>query len=171
MEALSGALVILFLSPTDLNLPLHLSILRSYLLLTSHSFKSRLAAALFSDSDDSPDLATKASARRRDSDANAPLAQGRWAVGLSPALTAANIWPPSVPELSFRLRTVINDSLQSSLGSLDEQSTQVIPKDMVVRNAEHRLGFAIRDLPTGTGKEKWLDPLCASCTTSIVMRN
>lgn len=163
MEALSGALVTLFLSPTDLNLPLHLSVLRSYLLLTSHTFKSRLTAALFSDSDDPPDLATKASAaRRRDSDVSAPLAAGRWAVGLSPALTAANVWPPSVPELSFQLRTVINDSLQSSLGPSSEHSTLAGPQDAVVRDAEYRLGFAIRDLPTGTGKEKWLDPLCKS---------
>ena len=163
MEALSGALVALFLSPTDLNLPLHLSVLRSYLLLTSHTFKSRLAAALFSDSDDPPDIATKAStARRRDSGTSAPLAAGRWAVGLSPALTAANVWPPSVPELSFQLRTVINDSLQSSLGPSSEHSTLAGPQDAVIRDAEYRLGFAIRDLPTGTGKEKWLDPLCES---------
>ena len=26
--------------------------------------------------------------------------------------------------------------------------------------ADSRLGFAIRDLPSGTGKEKWLDPTC-----------
>ena len=31
----------------------------------------------------------------------------------------------------------------------------------VLQEAEYRLGFAIRDLPVGTGKEKWLDPLCA----------
>lgn len=160
MEALSGALVTLFLSPTDLNLPLHLSILRSYLLLTSHTFKSRLTAALFSDSDDPADLTAKASTHIRDSEASTPLASGRWAVGLSPALTVANTWPPSVPELSFRLRTVVNDSLQSSLGPSSEPSTHTIPQDSVIRDAEYRLGFAIRDLPTGTGKEKWLDPLC-----------
>ena len=162
MEALSGALVTLFLSPTDLNLPLHLSVLRSYLLLTSHTFKSRITAALFSDTDDPPDLATKAStARRRESDPSAD----RWAVGLSPVLTVADVWPPSVPELSFQLRTVINDSLQSSLGPSSEHSLLAGMQDAVIRDAEHRLGFAIRDLPTGTGKEKWLDPLCKSCTS------
>lgn len=162
MEALSGALVALFLSPTDVNLPLHLSILRSYLLLTSHAFKSRLTAALFSDSDDFPDAMAKSSAHRRSSEAGEPLAASRWAVGLSPALTVANIWPPSVPELSFRLRTVVNDSLQSSLGPSSEHSTHAIPQDSVIHDAEYRLGFAIRDLPTGPGKERWLDPLCES---------
>ncbi|KZT71065.1 hypothetical protein DAEQUDRAFT_666945 [Daedalea quercina L-15889] len=163
MEALSEALVSLVLSPTSLNLPLHLSILRSYLLLTSYAFKPRLAAALFSDSDEPPDLSSGASAvNRRNAEASVPSATSRWAVGLSPVLTAANIWPPSVPELSFHLRTVINDSLQNSFGHLLEQVESSPRPDSIVREAEYRLGFAIRDLPTGTGKEKWLDPLCTA---------
>jgi hypothetical protein len=26
--------------------------------------------------------------------------------------------------------------------------------------AEYRLGFAIRDLPAGSGRERWLNPSC-----------
>ncbi|KAH9935387.1 Spc98 family-domain-containing protein [Fomitopsis serialis] len=170
MEALSGALVTLILSPTDLSLPLHLSVLRSYLLLTSHAFKSRLSAALFSDSDDPPNSTTRASAAsHRKAEASTPLADGHWAVGLSPALTAASVWPPSVPELSFHLRTVINDSLQSSFGLSFEQTGLPPRQESIIHEAEYRLGFAIRDLPTGTGKEKWLDPLSIEALDFLYM--
>ncbi|TFY64668.1 hypothetical protein EVJ58_g2472 [Rhodofomes roseus] len=170
MEALSAALVSLVLSPIVLNLPLHLSILRSYLLLASHSFKSRLSSALFSDSDDQPEFASKASAAsRRSAEASPPLAAGRWAVGLSPSLTVAALWPPSVPELSFHLRTVINDSLQSSYGLSPERSGNSPMHESIVHEAEYRLGFAIRDLPTGTGKERWLDPLSIEALDFLYM--
>jgi hypothetical protein len=31
---------------------------------------------------------------------------------------------------------------------------------IVLEEAKWRLGFAIKDLPVGSGKEKWMDPLC-----------
>jgi hypothetical protein len=31
---------------------------------------------------------------------------------------------------------------------------------IVLEEAEWRLGFAIKDLPVESGKEKWMDPLC-----------
>ncbi|CCM00410.1 uncharacterized protein FIBRA_02440 [Fibroporia radiculosa] len=157
-DSLSGALVSLFLSSTHLNFRLHLVLLRSYLLLTSHSFKVRLSAALFSDSDDNPQTS------RGHPSSNSTSAQAidhgsqRWAVGLSPNLTNGDIWPPGGADLRFHLRTVIIDTLEDAFKKSLRRQFGEGTITRVIREAEHRLGFAIRDLPTGTGKEAWLDP-------------
>ena len=80
-----------------------------------------------------------------------------WAVGLAPSLLERETWPPVGADLSFFLRTVIVDSFDQGKdgGGGGERTSRVL------QEAEYRLGFAIRDLPVGTGKEKWLDPLRA----------
>ena len=180
IESLSGALVSLFLSTcTRLDICAYLTLLRSYLLVTSHPFKSRLGWALFSDADQpedfQPGTRTFAARRARSSSSKGEAsASHRWAVGLSSALTAGNIWPPGGADLSFHLRTVIIDSLEDIHGQRihGDLYTSDGGADRVVVEAEYRLGFAIRDLPVGTGKEKWLDPLGAShislCRASLM---
>ncbi|KAH9949631.1 Spc98 family-domain-containing protein [Amylocystis lapponica] len=165
IDTLSGALVSLFLCPsTHLNLHAHLTLLRSYLLLTSHPFKLRLGWALFSDADE---FTPSQPGTRTSSKGESPDTR-RWAVGLSSALTEGDTWPPGGADLSFHLRTVIIDSLEDgygrhvTIGSSDSQGSISEGGDRVVEEAEYRLGFAIRDLPSGTGREKWLDPLCTA---------
>ncbi|KAF9010717.1 gamma-tubulin complex, DGRIP91/SPC98 component protein [Cyathus striatus] len=143
-STLSSTLLSLFLSSSgNLNFQSHLIILRSYLLLTAESFKSRLAAALFSDAEDyeidnkAHTLSVRSVTRRINKDSN-PGSE-LWAVGLAPSLLERDIWPPIGADLSFFLRTVIVDSLDQD-------------------NAGWRLGFAIRDFPTGPLREKWLKP-------------
>ncbi|KAI0930359.1 hypothetical protein AcV5_007095 [Taiwanofungus camphoratus] len=171
IDSLSSALVSLFLSPsTHLNLRAHLTLLRSYLLLTSHSFKWRLKYALFSDSGDfeSARAGTRSfaalnshSSTRNGQRSKSGESSGRWVVGLSPSLTEGGSWPPGGADLAFQLRTAIVDSLKSirSPERHDEFWT-LEGQERILEEAEHRLGFVLRDLPSGTGKEKWLDPLC-----------
>lgn len=94
-----------------------------------------------------------------------------WAVGLAPALLERETWPPVGADLSFFLRTVIVDSFEGenradlAAEGEEDQDSPVIGgpgkgRRKVIEEAEYRLGFAIRDLPAGTGKEKWLNPLC-----------
>lgn len=85
-----------------------------------------------------------------------------WAVGLASALLEREIWPPVGADLSFFLRTVIVDSLE------DTQRGHNLPKQ-VVNDASWRLGFAIRDLPIGPGRDRWLNPLCM-CFTSFIQK-
>lgn len=84
---------------------------------------------------------------------------------MSPSLTVGDRWPPGGTDLNFHLRTVIVDSLEDGrtydLQHDDEEEARAQRK--IVEEAEWRLGFAIRDLPVGTGKEKWLNPLCELC--------
>ncbi|KAF9804294.1 hypothetical protein IEO21_09428 [Rhodonia placenta] len=89
---LSEALLSIFLSPSShLNLRLHLGVLRSYLLLTSHAFKSRLEAALFSDSAEQtlPSCINvlagrgRTAATKRSLQADAKTSD-TWAVGVTP---------------------------------------------------------------------------------------
>jgi hypothetical protein len=157
----------------------HLILLRSYLLLTSPAFKSRLCAALFSDSDtegnnlDAGNLSTRFRMKRLHSELPGTMAENGvpsiWAVGLAPGLTARETWPPGGADLSFVLRTVIVDALQSgsqqdfdldlaSANSGDGTGFKVVTGP--VAEAEYRLGFAIRELPSGPGRDKWLNPLC-----------
>lgn len=161
--SLSGALLSLFLSNSSpLNLRRHLELLRSCLLLTSPSFKSRLSAALFSDSgscDYDHDSARPSlhSLRQR------PSKHGRdpnksWAVGLSPNLTERDTWPPGGSDLSFFLRTVIVDSFEPNFRGGYEGEAQS-GQERLFAEAEYRLGFAIRDLPVGAGRDRWLNPL------------
>ncbi|KAH9942301.1 Spc98 family-domain-containing protein [Epithele typhae] len=167
-----------FLSPsTPLHLHTHLVLLRGYILITSHSFKARLQDALFSDAEDvsAPAEARERSRRqsgkstsrsRAASEAGkAEAKKARRAIALSPALTIGDKWPPLGSDLNFLLRTVVVDALEEGrvVGGSEERdhvdaATQAHAE--IVEEAEWRLGFAIRDLPIGTGKEKWLNPLC-----------
>jgi hypothetical protein len=82
-----------------------------------------------------------------------------WAIGLASSLTARETWPPGGADLSFHLRTVIVDSLE--LGYKDaEAEEKTLGRKRVLEKAEVRLGFAIRDLPVGAGRDRWLNPLC-----------
>jgi Gamma tubulin complex component C-terminal len=174
VSTLSTALLHLFLSVTGtLNLQAHLLLLRSYLLVAAPPFRSRLAAALFSDSD-SCEVDAKAhslavrSLHQRPSKSGDPTPTQPWAVGLAPALLERGTWPPVGADLSFFLRTVIVDSFEGENRENIAGDNEDIHvgggvgrgRQKVLEEAEYRLGFAIRDLPAGTGKEKWLNPLC-----------
>ena len=177
VSTLSTALLRLFLSLSGtLNFQAHLFLLRSYLLVTALPFRSRLAAALFSDSDSS-EVDVKAhsmavrSLHRRPTGSKKAGNQTQtqpWAVGLAPPLLERETWPPVGADLSFFLRTVIVDSFEGeNMENVAGETEQDNPfaeeagkgRRKVMADAEYRLGFAIRDLPTGTGKEKWLNPL------------
>ncbi|KAI0356163.1 hypothetical protein OH77DRAFT_1423763 [Trametes cingulata] len=203
-SSLSGALVARLLAPdTHLHLHTHLVLLRGYLLLTTHAFKARLQDALFSDAEEvtAPVVGSRTYAarearegareRKRErtrtesgrSKSRAASASGkekvrgpgRRAVGLSPALTVGDRWPPGGTDLNFHLRTVIVDSLEDGridrMGGDDEDGEDVRRKAEVkiLEEAEWRLGFAIRDLPVGTGKEKWLNPLSIEALDFLYM--
>lgn len=91
-----------------------------------------------------------------------------WAVGLAPALTDRDTWPPGGADLSFFLRTVIVDSLDLGHASgenekRDEETGIDNGRQGVMEEAEFRLGFAIRDLPVGPGRDRWLNPTCECC--------
>ncbi|KAI1796462.1 Spc98 family-domain-containing protein, partial [Ganoderma leucocontextum] len=196
-HALSGALVTRFLSPaTHLHLHTHLVLLRGYMLITSHAFKSRLQDALFSHSEDvsTPVVGSRmyaaGEARELPREERAKLRtrnghsssrsraasgageqkqkqtqnQGKRIVGLSSALTIGDKWPPLGSDLNFLLRTVVVDALEDgrafSTADGDEgvEDEKAKAQRRIVEEAGWRLGFAIRDLPIGTGREKWLNP-------------
>ncbi|KAF8210658.1 Spc98 family-domain-containing protein, partial [Mycena galopus ATCC 62051] len=149
-STLSSALLSLFLSPAaPLQFRPHMELLHSYLLLAAPSFKSRLAAALFSDSQgyDADELIPRSKRDRAH----------RWPVGLSLALFERETWPPVGADLSFFLRTVIVDSFEMPAAERDLPSPST--RETFWVEAERRLGFAIRDLPTGPGHDQWLNPL------------
>ena len=164
-ERLSSSLLSVFLSHSStLHFQTHLVLLRSYLLLTSHPFKSRINAALFSDAGDAepeslPVLDFTAPSLSVEQTEARP-----WAVGLVPSLIKRDSWPPGGADLSFLLRTVIVDSLELDRDAVDTlSSVQMASPDTrraIFDEAEYRLGFAIRDLPTGPGRDRWLNPLC-----------
>ncbi|KAH8083806.1 Spc98 family-domain-containing protein [Cristinia sonorae] len=179
---LSSALVDLFLCPTThLYLPLHLQLLRSYLLLTSHSFKSTLQSALFSDYCGEEDHTGAYSSNTRrlyqisrqeskvDTSARTP-----WTIGISPALTPDGTWPPAGASLSFFLRTVIIDSLNLEYRFSDgldpghDANREVDGQQRIIQEAEWRLGFAIRDLPVGNDA-KWLRARCMEALDFLYM--
>lgn len=163
IDLLSSTLVNTFLLPSRayLRFQSHITLLRSYLLLTSPAFKTRLQSALFTTSPDSEDPTMMAHARRH-TQRRAPTL---WVIGLSSALTESNHWPPAGADLSYLLRTVIIDSLDDDYprrqlnrsNSLFDDGEQAIYDE-----AEWRIGFAIRDLPVGSGQAKWLNPRCTS---------
>ncbi|KXN90824.1 hypothetical protein AN958_03478 [Leucoagaricus sp. SymC.cos] len=164
-STLSSTLLDLFLDhPGELNFRSHLVLLRGFLLITSSSFKLKLSFALFSDKEDyeidnkhrTLSLQTLRQ-RKRITESTQP-----WAIGLAPALFEREIWPPVGADLSFSLRTVTVDSLEYPQGGSD------LPKQ-VVNDASWRLGFAIRDLPTGPGRDKWLNPLCVEALDFLYM--
>ncbi|TDL22621.1 hypothetical protein BD410DRAFT_828378 [Rickenella mellea] len=169
--SLSKATLQIFTTPsTTLNFRSHLILLRSYLLLTSHAFKLRLSTALFADSDEHavrPDDvvaregAVGAARSREPSATSTQSSSAPWAVGLGYGLTERETWPPGGSDLSFYLRTVIVDSLGDVRQSEEDRYADdgvPIGSEELWGDAEWRLGFAIRDLPVGSGRAKWLDP-------------
>ncbi|KAG1735090.1 Spc98 family-domain-containing protein [Suillus paluster] len=163
--SLSNALLSIFLDQNSfLYVHDHLVLLRSHMLLTSPSFKSRLTAALFSDTDDREVVAGGGKSfalsrqRSRSGVGGAQHRASRWAVGLAPFLTERGTWPPGGADLSFFLRTVIVDSQNTCL--LDDESQEhELGSRRIAEEAEVRLGFAIKDLASDTGRERWLNPL------------
>jgi len=106
--SLSSALLSIFLDQNSfLYVYDHLVLLRSHMLLTSPSFKSRLIAALFSDTDDREVVAgggksfTLSRQRSRSASGVTQHGTSRWAVGLAPFLTERGTWPPGGSDLSF----------------------------------------------------------------------
>lgn len=170
-STLSSTLLSLFITSTDnLNLHSHLVLLRSYLLVTAPSFKSRLLTALFSDAgeyevDQSPHSMSIRSLRQKPSK-KVKESKQPWAVGLSLNLLDRETWPPVGADLSFFLRTVIVDSLDKG-----KESEEIAGQTLVTEEAGWRLGFAIRDLPSGPGRDKWLNPLCMSAPQPSPDRN
>ncbi|OAX44150.1 gamma-tubulin complex, DGRIP91/SPC98 component protein [Rhizopogon vinicolor AM-OR11-026] len=165
--SLSKALLSIFLDQNSfLYVHDHLVLLRSHMFLTSPSFKSRLTAALFSDTDDREVVAGEGKAfalSRQRSRSIAGVAQHRinhWAVGLAPFLTERGTWPPGGADLSFFLRTVIVDAQDTCLIGTDDSKEHELGSRRIAEEAEFRLGFAIRDLASDTGRERWLNPLC-----------
>ncbi|KAH9994981.1 Spc98 family-domain-containing protein [Russula compacta] len=161
--AVSGALISLLLSPeSHLHLHSHLILLRSYLLLTLPAFTMRLQAALFSDSDDwnfeGSTMRAMAKSTHNKKSAVSEGSGAQWAVGLGLGLAERDSWPPGGSDLSYYLRTVIVDSLGSLIKLTDEDSSE--GRRRIFAEAEYRLGFAIRDLPVGSGRERWLNPSC-----------
>ncbi|KAI6033056.1 Spc98 family-domain-containing protein [Pisolithus orientalis] len=163
---LSRAFLSVFLNESSfLCVDAHLTLLRSHLLLTSHTFKSRLAEALFSDTYGREDLCGAAKAfdslRRQPQTVHTSAfpPTNKLAIGLAPALTARDSWPPGGSDLSFLLRTVIVDAQE--YGRRHNRRPKSSPAGIlhVLDEAEFRLGFAVRDLPVGTGRERWLNPL------------
>ena len=159
--SLSRALLAVFLDrSSSLCIDAHLELLRSHMLLTSHSFKSRLSAALFSDAEDRASHSARLYNLLRYKSKGTTLPDqshtGRWPVGLAPLLVTRDSWPPGGSELSFLLRTVIVDSQQNTPESA---TSELDGAHRVMCEAEFRLGFAIREL-SGRGHERWLDPLC-----------
>ena len=171
-SVLSQAVLGIFLTPlsslspipaVDLHIHSHLTVLRSYQLLASHSFKSKLSAALFSDSEDWT-LNGQRSAWSLATRGNNNGTPGRisndkvWPVGLSASLLEKDSWPPGGTDLSFFLRTAVVDAMEMM------QPRTAAPKvgtPSAYDESEWRIGFAIRDLPSGKGQDKWLDPCCA----------
>lgn len=164
--SISRALLAVFLDRSSfLCIDAHLELLRSHMLLTSHSFKSRLSAALFSDAEDRASHSVQLYNLLRYKSKGTTLPDqfhtGRWPVGLAPLLVTRDSWPPGGSELSFLLRTVIVDSQQNNSPRVESTISDSDGAHRVMGEAEFRLGFAIREL-SGRGHERWLDPLCAS---------
>lgn len=166
-SSISSALLKVTLSPSrTLHLPTHLRLVRDYLLLTSPTFKRRLGHALLSDSDNWEfETSSSLALAKRSSGRSTPAAVSgdTWAVGLGFGLVERTSWPPGGSDLSYYLRTVIVDSLEIPY-TLDRStlSTESQARARMLTDAEFRLGFSIRDLPLGAGRDRWLDPCCKS---------
>jgi len=169
---LSQAVLDVFLTPlasispapaVDLHIHSHLTVLRSYQLLASHSFKSKLSAALFSDSEDWTSRGQRSawSLATRGNNRGAPELvpdDKVWPVGLSASLLEKDSWPPGGTDLSFFLRTVVVDAVEMIR---PKTTSREVTTPSAYEESEWRIGFAIRDLPSGKGQDKWLDPSCA----------
>ena len=174
--AISGALISLLLSPeSHLHIHSHLTLLRSYFLLTLPAFTMRLQAALFSDSDDWNFEGSTMRAMAKSTPQNKKSAvpggsHAQWAVGLGLGLAERDSWPPGGSDLSYYLRTVIVDSLESLVKLTDGQFDHPSEgRRQIFVEAEYRLGFAIRDLPAGSGRERWLNPSCEYSTLDHIL--
>jgi len=188
-STLSTALLRIFIDQSGkLNFCTHLILLRDFLLVSKPEFKSKLIIALFDDagefrvsSSSAHSLSVRAVRQRmrelrhgmghrvdkqrgeEDKDQGSKMP---WAVGLAPHLLERQTWPPVGSDLAFYLRTVIVDSLdwngrenkKDDNGEVKGEGTMT--KAIVLEEAEWRLGFAIKELAVGSGKEKWMDPLC-----------
>lgn len=170
--AISGALISLLLSSeSHLHIHSHLTLLRSYFLLTLPAFTIRLQAALFSDSDDWNFEGSTMRAMAKSTQNKSAVPGGshaQWAVGLGLGLAERDSWPPGGSDLSYYLRTVIVDSLESLLKTTDGQVVDSSEgRRRIFAEAEYRLGFAIRDLPAGSGRERWLNPSCEYSTLDL----
>ena len=181
---LSSALLEIFLSP-PFSLTSQFVLLRDYLLLDSAPFTARLRGALFSEVDAYQPIGhgTRARTRARlgikelrdvrfeqeDLEKMRQAAEGgendgevpKWGIGLGLGLSERGVWPPGGAELGFALRRVIVDSLADEKDERNAEGGDA--RDgregfTVRREAEWRLGFAIRDLPVGEGREEWLNP-------------
>ncbi|KAK7472513.1 hypothetical protein VKT23_000628 [Stygiomarasmius scandens] len=167
---LSSTLLSLFLSlPPPLDVYSHIKLLGSFILLMSPSFKRRLSAALFSDSDsfalesDQPSGQSFSlrALRRRPTQTN-NLEDKSWPVGLAPALLDKETWPPVDTDLSFFLRTVIVDSFVDMDSVQDEGKKEL-------DELENRLGFAIKDMPEDQGHEGWSSPMSVEALDFLYM--
>lgn len=170
-SVLSQAVLDIFLTPlaslspsptVDLHIHSHLTVLRSYQLLASHSFKSKLSAALFSDSEDwtSDGQRSAWSLAIRGNKRGTPglVSDDKvWPVGLSTSLLEKDSWPPGGTDLSFFLRTVVVDAMEMMWPRTTDPK---VATSSAYGESEWRIGFAIRDLPSGKGQNKWLDPCC-----------
>ena len=155
-QSLNELTIQVFMERNTLHLRTHFILLRSYLMLTLHAFKSRLSTALFTDIDEATTTRTSVALKT-------PSTPGpsMWAVGLASGLTERHSWPPGGSDLRFYLRTVIMDSLQSLRNTLSRKpDSDVVKASEVWEDIESKLGFAIRDLPVGAGRDRWLDPNC-----------
>ena len=136
-RSISSSLVDIFLSDSSpYHLPTHLNLLKSYLLMTSPAFKLQLQQSLFAFGSTAFDS----------------IRNTHCVLGLSPKLTADGSWPPAGSNLSLSLRTVILDALAQDYDCLPNLTTR-----QIVKEAEWRLGFAIRDLPLDSGRAQWLN--------------
>ncbi|KLO17438.1 hypothetical protein SCHPADRAFT_846666 [Schizopora paradoxa] len=166
----------------------HVILLRSYLLTMGSSFRERLQNAIFSDKSPGEELdersraglAKEARRQTRHPDVKQdsyPSPTWPWVVGLARGLMVNSQgehqdWPPGGSDLSFFLRNVIMNSLEqvknaefshlstNDVSKLHEESSSYSDDNGFWDDVEARMGFAIRDLPTGSGttKDKWMDP-------------
>ncbi|KAI0000451.1 Spc98 family-domain-containing protein [Russula vinacea] len=94
----------------------------------------------------------------------------QWAVGLGLGLAERDSWPPGGSDLSYYLRTVIVGSLESLIKLTDEQILDSSEgRRQIFAEAEYRLGFTIRDLPAGSGRERWLNPSSIEALDFLLM--
>lgn len=144
---LSSSLLDLFF--TDLRLLDHLRVLHSFMFLGATGFAARLREAFFSASDHegAGSREAKQAARHK-----------RVAPGMRLNLNERDksLWPPSSSELSFLLRTVVEDSLVDTGAWGREQDKGGAE---VWKEAVWRIGFVL-ETPEELGNEsaKWRDP-------------
>ncbi|EJD53206.1 hypothetical protein AURDEDRAFT_53952, partial [Auricularia subglabra TFB-10046 SS5] len=157
---LSLRLLSLFLESS--NLHGHLTIMRDYLLMTGHSFKSHLVAAVFTDSYSlsSAPAGGILQFRRRTvhRSEHAPQDDSKVhgvALKLGGYGVAHTDWPPGAADISFSLRRVIVDALDDSENACAR--TDDAGSD-ISRQAEARLGFGLREIPDNAVTEGWFNP-------------